>query len=75
LGSAKEIAVECVQAILDPKSEGPDLVAGYSAPGTVALEIAQQLHVREAEVGLPALMGTYFPGYPRSIPGPLRQID
>jgi hypothetical protein len=26
-------------------------------------------------VGLLALMGTHFPGYPRSIPGPLRQID
>jgi thioesterase domain-containing protein len=69
------LPVECVQAILDPKSEGLYLVAGYSAPGTLALEIAHQLHVREADVGLPALMGTYFPGYPRSIPGPLRQID
>jgi hypothetical protein len=37
LGSAKEIAVECVQAILDAKSEGPHFVAGYVALGQLIL--------------------------------------
>jgi hypothetical protein len=50
-------------------------MAGYLAPGTVPFEIAQQFHERGAEVGPLALMGTHFPGYPRSIPGPLLSID
>lgn len=75
MGGAEEIAAECVQAILDAKSEGPYFMAGYSAPGTVASEIAQQLQARGAEVGPLALMGAHFPGYPRSIPGPLQPMD
>jgi pimeloyl-ACP methyl ester carboxylesterase len=64
----EDMAARYVQEIKTVQPEGPYLLAGYCMGGTVALEMAQQLHAQSKEVALLALMETYnFSEMPTSL--------
>ena len=48
------------------RPEGPYVIAGYCAGGTVAYELAQQLSREGAQVSLAALFGSPYPAYFRA---------
>jgi thioesterase domain-containing protein len=48
------------------RPEGPYVIAGYCAGGTVAYELAQQLSREGAQVSLVALFGSPYPAYFRA---------
>jgi thioesterase domain-containing protein/acyl carrier protein len=52
----EDIAAHYVQAIRAVQPEGPYYVGGYSFGGSVALEMAQQLHARGERVALLAIL-------------------
>jgi len=55
----EDMATKYVQEIKAVQPEGPYFLAGYCLGGTVALEMAQQLHAQNQEVALLGLMETY----------------
>jgi acyl transferase domain-containing protein/thioesterase domain-containing protein len=59
LESIEEMASHYLQEILTSWKEGPYLLGGYCLGGSVALEMAQQLHRRGKDVAFLALMETY----------------
>ncbi|HRT61696.1 MAG TPA: beta-ketoacyl synthase N-terminal-like domain-containing protein [Syntrophales bacterium] len=59
LDSIEEMASHYLQEILTQWKEGPYLLGGYCLGGSVALEMAQQLHRRGKDVAFLALMETY----------------
>jgi phthiocerol/phenolphthiocerol synthesis type-I polyketide synthase E len=59
LSRIEDMATEYIKEIQAVSPEGPYLLAGYCLGGTVALEMAQQLHAQGKEVALLALMETY----------------
>lgn len=59
--SIEELASYEVRQIRQYRPQGPYLVAGYCAGGTVAFEIARQLTEQGQHVALLALIGSSFP--------------
>jgi phthiocerol/phenolphthiocerol synthesis type-I polyketide synthase E len=59
LSRIEDMATQYIKEIQAVCPEGPYLLAGYCLGGTVALEMAQQLHTQGKEVSLVALMETY----------------
>ena len=55
------IAAHCIESMRTVQPTGPYLVAGYSAGGVVAFEVAQQLAAAGQQVALLALLDTYAP--------------
>ena len=53
------MAAKYAQEIKTIQPKGPYFLAGYCMGGTVALEMAQQLHAQNQEVALLVLMETY----------------
>ncbi len=58
LTSIEEMAAVYVQEIRKVQPHGPYFIGGYCMGGTVALEVAQQLHREGEEIGLLALFDT-----------------
>ncbi len=87
--SVPELAAHFVRDMEEHFPEGPYLLGGYCAGGTVAFEVAQQLVSRGRKVALLALFESPFPAYYRpesalanrcrhlyySIPDQLRQFS
>jgi thioesterase domain-containing protein len=61
LGSIEEMAVQYVEAVRGVAAQGPYRLAGYSAGGVIALEMAQQLKKQGAAVELLAMIDTLSP--------------
>ncbi|HSK75750.1 MAG TPA: amino acid adenylation domain-containing protein [Thermoanaerobaculia bacterium] len=57
----EDLAAHHVAALRTLRPHGPYLLGGWSAGGTIAFEMAQQLHRMGEEVLLVALMDTYAP--------------
>ena len=72
LERVEELAAGFAQQIRAFRPEGPYLIAGYCAGGTVAHELAQQLASDGARVSLLALFGAPHPSYFR-LPAQLRE--
>jgi thioesterase domain-containing protein/acyl carrier protein len=69
LGSIEEMAAQYVEAIRAVQPDGPYQLAGYSAGGVIALEMAERLKRDGAAVSLLAMIDTLAPGAARrSIP-------
>jgi amino acid adenylation domain-containing protein len=65
------IAAHCIDTMRKLQPHGPYLLAGYSAGGVVAYEVAQQLVAAGQKVELLALLDTFAP--PATIMGRLRR--
>ena len=64
----EDMATHYIQEVRTAQPEGPYYLAGYCMGGTVALEMAQQLHGQGQEVALLALLETYnFSNVPNSL--------
>jgi amino acid adenylation domain-containing protein len=63
LQSVEERATRYVREILDTYSDGPLLLAGWCAAGSLTVEIARQLRAAGHAVGLVALFDAERPGY------------
>jgi len=59
LESIEEMAAHYLQEILALRKDGPYLLGGYCLGGSIALEMAQQLHRRGRDVAFLAFMETY----------------
>jgi len=57
----ESIAAHCIETMRKVQPEGPYLLAGYSAGGVVAYEVAQQLALAGQSVELLALLDTFAP--------------
>lgn len=55
----EDMAAHYIKEIQTIQPEGPYFLGGYCMGGTIALEMAQQLHEQDQEVALVALMETY----------------
>ena len=59
--SIPAIAAHCIETMRKVQPDGPYLLAGYSAGGVVAYEVAQQLTAAGQKVELLALLDTFAP--------------
>jgi natural product biosynthesis luciferase-like monooxygenase protein len=64
--SVSDIAADLVKALCASGVDGPYYLAGWSAAGLFAYEMAQQLRSRDKEVSLLTLFDTHSPEYRRS---------
>lgn len=64
----EEMAAHYIESIRTVQPEGPYCLAGLSAGGAIAFEMAQQLLAQGQEVALLAMFETYYPGYPKIMP-------
>jgi thioesterase domain-containing protein len=67
--SVSDIAADLVEALCASGVDGPYYLAGWSAAGLFAYEMARQLHSRGKEVALLTLFDTNSPEYWRSFEG------
>ncbi len=63
--SVEEIAADCLKEIRTVQPNGPYFIGGHCFGGTVAFEIAQQLHAQGEKVAWLALVDAYSP---KSVP-------
>src|SRR5260370_24983199 len=61
----EELAACQVDSILKCQSDGPYFVAGFSAEGVLAYEVAQQLRAKGRTVGLLVMLDSRCPNQPR----------
>jgi thioesterase domain-containing protein len=59
--SVEAIATHCIDTMRRVQPDGPYLVAGYSAGGVVAYEVARQLVAAGQQMGLLAMLDTFAP--------------
>lgn len=64
----EDMAADFINQIRTIQPEGPYFLAGLSAGGRVAFEIAQQLHTQGQKVALLAMFDTSGPGIPKPLP-------
>jgi thioesterase domain-containing protein/acyl carrier protein len=64
----EEMAAHYIESIRTVQPEGPYCLAGLSAGGAIAFEMAQQLLAQGQQVALLAMFETYYPGYPKIMP-------
>ncbi len=74
LDSIEAMAAQYVEAIRTVDPHGPYQLAGYSAGGVIALEMAHQLRRDGAQVSLLAMIDTLSPAAARRKVSPLRKI-
>lgn len=72
--SIEELGRHAVEQIRRTRAQGPYLLAGYCAGGTIAFEVARQLTEQKQEIALLALVGTPFPTSLRLVPSIVRWI-
>lgn len=61
LGTVEDLATYFAEQILAFRPQGPVIVAGYCAGGTIAFELAQQLERRGTPVAFVAMFGCPYP--------------
>jgi amino acid adenylation domain-containing protein len=61
--TVEEMASHYITAMQTVQPHGPYFLAGYSFGGTIALEIAQQLHKQGEKIGILAMLDSLRPGY------------
>ena len=61
----EELAANQVDSIVDYQHDGPYFIAGFSAEGVLAYEVAQQLRAKGHEVGLLVMIDTSCPLQPQ----------
>ncbi len=66
--SIEDAAASYVEEIRDLQPMGPYYLAGFSAGGVWAFEVARQLHAQGEQVAMLALFDTGCPGYGRLLP-------
>ncbi len=54
--SIRDIAADCISAMRQRQTDGPFRIVGYSSGGTIAIEMARQLHGNGDAVGLLVLI-------------------
>jgi len=59
--SVRSMAAYCIENMKRVQETGPYLIAGYSSGGTVAFEMARQLHERGESVAMLAMLDTFCP--------------
>jgi thioesterase domain-containing protein/acyl carrier protein len=64
----EEMAAHYINLIRTIQPEGPYYLAGLSAGGAIAFEMAQQLLAQGQKVAMLAMFETYYPGYPKIMP-------
>ena len=64
----EEMAAHYIEEIRALQPKGPYYFGGASSGGVLAFEIAQQLHAQGQQVGLLAMIDTFFPGSPKYLP-------
>jgi thioesterase domain-containing protein/acyl carrier protein len=64
----EDMAAHFLKQVHTIQPEGPYYLAGYSFGGQLAFEMAQQLRKAGHGVALLALLDTWGPGFPRSLP-------
>ena len=64
----KEMAAHYIKEMREVQPEGPYLLGGRSSGGTIAFEMACQLHASGEEVALLALLDVYPAGYFKLLP-------
>src|SRR5439155_3030130 len=67
--SVSDVAANLVEALCASDVGGPYYLAGWSAAGVIAYEMARQLRSRDKEVSLLTLFDTNSPEYLRSFQG------
>jgi amino acid adenylation domain-containing protein len=67
--SITEMAAHYLKEMREVQPEGPYLIGGRSAGGTIAFEMACQLDAQGQKVALLALLDTYPTGYFKLVPG------
>lgn len=72
--SIEEMAAGFIRIIAQMDPVGPYSLAGFSAGGLVAWEIARQLAESGRKTAFLALLDTHGPGYPRLAPLPIRVL-
>ncbi len=75
LQTVEEMARLYTSLIRAEQPSGPYFIGGHSMGGLVALEIAQQLRAAGETIGLVAIIDAPGPGFPRTLPLPLRILD
>ncbi len=68
LNRISEMASVYVNEMRDLQPEGPYYLAGLSAGGLIAFEMAQVLQAQGQQVAMLALIDPHAPGYPRLLP-------
>ena len=68
LESVEELAAYFAAQILAFRPDGPFVIAGYCAGGTIAFELARQLQQHDAEISFVALFGSPYPNWYRFLP-------
>ena len=61
LTRVEDMAAHYIKEIRNIQPDGPYLLAGYSFGGTIAFEMAQQLHAQGQKVAMLALLDAYSP--------------
>jgi len=74
LASIEEMAAQYVEAVRSVTPQGPYRLAGYSAGGMIALEMAQQLRKDGAAVELLAMIDTLSPTAARRKVSPFKKL-
>lgn len=64
----ENLAADYIKEIRTVQPKGPYYLGGLCAGGIIAFEIARQLHAQGQSVALLALLDTYAPGHPKSLP-------
>jgi thioesterase domain-containing protein/acyl carrier protein len=64
----EDVASDYIRQMRNVQPEGPYFLAGLSAGGTIALEMAQQLHAQGQKVALLAMLDSYGPNSMKLLP-------
>jgi amino acid adenylation domain-containing protein len=72
--SVEEMATNYLKEIREIQPAGPYLLGGYCFGGSVAFEMAQQLHAQGEKVALLAMIDSIAPGYSTKLPWGQRRM-
>jgi amino acid adenylation domain-containing protein len=73
--SIPDMARSMIESMLAVEPQGPYHMAGFSAGGVLAWEIARQLRESGRTIAMLAMLDSYGPNYPRVAPLPMRLLE
>jgi aspartate racemase len=68
LDRIEDLAIRCIQEVIAVQPDGPYRLAGYSAGGLIAYEMAIQMHRAGRQVEFLGILDCCAPGYPVLLP-------